>query len=226
MEITYYGHATFMVDIAGKKLLFDPFISPNPLAKSVDLRTIKADYILLSHAHQDHVADVEMLAKQTGAQLISNFEIITYYQNKGLSNGWPMNHGGNKAFDFGSVKMVNAIHTSSFADGTYGGNPAGFVIQGAGQTFYYAGDTALTLDMKLIGEEFDVDFAFLPIGDNFTMGLKDALKAAEFVDTNTIIGMHYDTFPPIEVNAEDANAQAAAANKSLTLLSIGETISL
>ena len=226
MQITYYGHACFLVEIGETKLLFDPFITPNEAAKSIDINTIKADYILLSHAHQDHVADFETLAKQTGATLISTFEICTYYEAKGHSKYWPMNHGGKHAFDFGTVKMVNAVHTSTFADGTPGGAPAGFVISSADKTFYFAGDTALTYDMKLIGEEFSVDVAFLPIGDNFTMGIEDAVRAADFVGTSHIIGMHFDTFPFIQIDGGSARGHAAMHGKSLSLLNIGETISL
>ncbi|HAA15463.1 MAG TPA: metal-dependent hydrolase [Cytophagales bacterium] len=226
MDITYFGHASFLVEIGGKKLLFDPFITPNELAKEIDISSIEADYILLSHAHEDHVADFEPLAKQTGAQLISTFEICTYYATKGHENYWPMNHGGKHTFDFGTVKLVNAVHTSTFADGTPGGSPAGFVVKGEDKTFYFAGDTALTYDMKLIAEEFSVDVAIMPIGDNFTMGYEDAVKAADFVGTDHIIGMHYDTFPFIKIDTDAAKSYASANGKTLTLLNIGETKSL
>lgn len=226
MEITYYGHSSFLIKTGGKFLIIDPFISPNELAKEIDINQLPADYILLSHAHQDHVADFETIANNTGAQLISNFEIVSYYQNKGFENVWPMNIGGKHVFDFGLLKMVNAIHTSSFADGANGGNPAGFVLSNEEKTIYFAGDTALTYDMKLIGEEFNVDFAILPIGDNFTMGIEDAVKAADFVGTSQIIGMHYDTFPYINIDTEAAKAYAEQQGKSLTLLNIGESKTL
>lgn len=226
MQITYYGHSCFLIEIKGKNILFDPFITPNELAGKIDINSIKADYILLSHGHQDHMADVETVYKNTKATLVSNFEIVSWFGNKGIENSHPMNHGGKKDFDFGTVKMVNAIHSSSFPDGTYAGNPAGFVVQAEGKTFYYAGDTALTLDMQLIGQEFNIDFAFLPIGDNFTMDIKDAVKAADFVQTNTIIGMHYDTFPYIRLDRQEVDKVAANGKKEVKLMDIGETLTL
>ncbi len=226
MQITYYGHSCFLIETGDQKLLFDPFITPNELAKNINVDTLKPNYIILSHGHADHVADVERIYKNSQATLVSNFEVVTWFSKKGIENNHPMNHGGRKEFGWGSLKMVNAIHSSSLPDGSYGGNPAGFVVQTSGKTFYFAGDTALTLDMKLIGEEFKIDFAFMPIGDNFTMGIEDALKAADFVGTNKIIGMHYDTFPYIKINQQDVHQVAAKAGKELKLLQIGETITL
>lgn len=226
MEITYYGHSCFQVSAGGKTLLFDPFISGNELAKSIDINTIKADYILITHAHGDHILDVKQIQNNTGAILIANYEVISWFEKTGIKSGIPMNLGGSVLLDFGTVKMVNAIHSSSFPDGSYGGNPAGFVVQAEGKTFYYSGDTALTYDMKLIGEEFSIDFAFLSIGDNFTMGLTDAIKAARLVSTEKIIGMHYDTFPPIKIDHDLARHKAQQADKKLILMNIGETIEL
>jgi L-ascorbate metabolism protein UlaG (beta-lactamase superfamily) len=226
MQITYYGHSCFLIEINGKNILFDPFITPNELARNIDVNSIRADYILLSHGHQDHMADVEAIYKNKKATLVSNFEIVSWFGNKGVENSHPMNHGGKATFDFGTVKMVNAIHSSSFPDGSYAGNPAGFVVETAEKTFYYAGDTALTLDMKLIGEEYDIDFAFIPIGDNFTMDIKDAVKAADFVKTNTIIGMHYDTFPYIKLDRKEVENVAANGKKEVKLMDIGETLTL
>lgn len=226
IDITYYGHSAFLVKIQDIKIVFDPFISPNPRASHIDISNIEADYILITHGHEDHVADAEKIAKSTGAVLVSNFEIVTWFEGKGVSNNHPMNLGGIKEFDFGQVKYVNAIHSSTLPDGRPGGNPGGFVVKHAQGCFYFAGDTALTYDMKLIAEEFDIDFAFLPIGDNFTMGIKDAIKAADFVGTEKIIGMHYDTFPYIEISAETAKKAATEAGKQLMLPNIGETITL
>ena len=226
MQITYYGHSCFLVELEGKKILFDPFITPNDLAKNIDVDTLKPDYILLSHGHQDHMADVERICKNNKATLVSNFEITSWFQNKGVENVHPMNLGGSKEFEWGSVKMVNAVHSSSFPDGSYAGNPAGFVIKSKGNCFYFAGDTALTLDMKLIAEEFKIDFAFMPIGDNFTMGIQDALKAADFVGTNKIIGMHYDTFPYIVIDQKHVHQVAAKAGKELKLFEIGQTLTI
>ncbi|HLT07088.1 MAG TPA: metal-dependent hydrolase [Cyclobacteriaceae bacterium] len=224
--ITYYGHSTFLVEIDSKKILFDPYISPNELAEKVDLNSIVADYILVSHGHGDHVADVETIAKKNDATVVANFEVASWFQEKGLKNVHPMNHGGSKAFEFGKVKYVNAIHSSTLPDGTPGGNPGGFVVQSSQGTFYYAGDTALTYDMKLISEEFNLDFAFLPIGDNFTMGIDDAIKAAGFVGTKKIIGMHYDTFPYIKIDKEAVKKAAEQGGVDLIMFNIGEKITL
>src|SRR5690554_1332217 len=150
MELTFYGHACFSVKTQDKIILFDPFISPNPKAAHIDVATLAADYILLSHGHEDHVADAENIAKRTGAKLVSNFEIVSWYEKKGIENVHPMNHGGKWKFDFGTVKYTNAVHSSMLPDGSYGGNPGGFIVN-TDKSFYYSGDTALTMDMKLIG---------------------------------------------------------------------------
>ncbi|MDQ3393475.1 MAG: metal-dependent hydrolase [Bacteroidota bacterium] len=226
MEITYYGHSCFLIIIDNKKILIDPFITPNPLARDIDVTKIQPDYIFLSHGHNDHVADVEMIYKNSNAQLVSTYEVIGWFEKKGLENVHPMNHGGKWKFDFGTVKMVNAVHSSSMPDASYGGNPAGFVFETPGKTFYYAGDTALHMDMKLIAEDYKLDFAFLPIGDNFTMDINDAAKAANFVQVDTIIGMHYDTFPYIQIDHDKIKSTAKEKNKNLVLLKIGENITL
>lgn len=227
MKVTYYGHSCFSVLVNGKTLLFDPFISGNPLAGHIAVETIPADYILISHGHQDHILDAEAIAKRTGAQIISNFEIVSWFADKkGLTNGHGMNLGGTFNFDFGSVKYVNAVHSSTLPDGSAGGNPGGFVVtpKGLRSGFYYAGDTALTLDMKLIGESEDINFALLPLGDNYTMGYKDAVRAAEFVGTYTIVGLHYNTFPPIQIDTQKALTLFNETGRTLLLPKIGETI--
>src|SRR5437868_8996455 len=190
MQFTYYGHSCFSVIVNGKKLLFDPFIIPNELAKDIDANSIEADYILLSHGHGDHVADAEAIANRTGAMIIAGYGVAVWFAAKGVKNYHPMNHGGKRGFDFGEVKCVNAVHSSSMPDGSYGGNPMGFIILNDEQNFYYSGDTALTLDMQLIPLFTEIDFAVLPIGDNFTMGAEDAVQAAKMVQTNTVIGVH------------------------------------
>jgi len=226
MKLTYFGHSCFLVEAGGTRLLFDPFITPNPLAAGVDVAKIQADVILISHGHADHMADAVVLAKQTGAKVFANWEIADWLGRQGVSNTHPMNHGGTVPLPCGSVKMVNAIHSSSLPDGTYGGNPAGFVVQTEDGAFYYSGDTALTLDMNLIAEEFSLNFAVLPIGDTFTMGAKDAVKAAELCGAKKVIGVHYNTFPPIQIDT--ASAKAVFANEGLELLlpAIGETIDI
>ena len=207
-------------------MLFDPFISPNKLARDIDIDSIEADYILLSHGHEDHVVDLQSIAKRTGAILISNFELATYFGEKGIETH-PMNHGGVWEFPFGKVKYVSAIHSSVLPDGTYGGNPGGFVISGKDETFYFAGDTALTYDMKLIPEMgFELDLAILPVGDNFTMGPKEALKASEFIKCNTIIGVHFDTFPYIEIDHSSAKKMFSEKGKTLHLPEVGENIEI
>lgn len=222
MKVTFYGHASLGIEINGKHILVDPFISGNEKAASIDIDELRADYILVTHAHQDHILDVEAIAKRTGAVIVSNYEIVVHYQNLGL-NGHPMNHGGSWQFDFGRVKYVSAIHTSSFPDGTYGGQPGGFVIE-ADKTIYIAGDTALTYDMKLIGKQFDLDLVILPIGDNFTMGVEDAIIASNYVKCDNVLGYHYDTFGYIEIDKPKAKAKFDSQLKSLKLLNIGESM--
>ncbi len=224
MNITYYGHSCFGAEINGKHLLFDPFITPNELAKNVDVTSVKADYILISHGHFDHIADAVAIAKRTGALVICNWEIHLWFKKQGIENTHPMNTGGKKIFDFGSIKCVKAEHSSSMPDGSNGGNPMGFVIESSDKNFYYAGDTALTYDMKLIGEYRHIDFAFLPIGDNFTMGVDNAIIATKFINCNDIIGMHYDTFSFIKIDKAEAIHKFNIQGKKLTLLEIGETI--
>lgn len=226
MDITYYGHSCFLLNIEGIKVLFDPFITPNELASEIDIDKIEADFILLSHGHPDHVADAEKIAKNTKATVVSSFEIVNWYENKGISDTHPMNIGGKWKFPFGTVKMIEAVHSNSLPDGTYGGSPAGFVIETEKSTFYYSGDTSLFSDMKMIGESFNIEFAFLCIGDNFTMDASEALKASDFVKTDKIIGMHYDTFPYIKIDKEETLELAKKAGKELTLMKIGETINL
>lgn len=223
MQFTFYGQSCFSVTIKGKNILFDPFITQNPKAKHIDVNSIQADYILLSHGHGDHVADALTIAENTGAKIVSNYEIVSWYGEKGYTNGHPLNHGGAWNFDFGKVKYVNAVHSSVLPDGTYGGNPGGFVVTSDEGNFYFAGDTALTLDMKLIPMTSPkLDFAVLPIGDNFTMGYEDAVIAAEFVECDKIVGVHYDTFGYIEIDHEAAKAAFTAKGKELILMEIGE----
>ena len=227
MKITYTGHACFMIETNGKKLLFDPFITPNELANGkISAADLEPDYILITHGHQDHLADAESIARRTGAKIIANFEIVSWYGAKGL-DGHPMNHGGQWQFDFGMVKFVTAIHSSVLPDGTYGGNPGGFVVWNEEGSFYVAGDTALTMDMKLIPMTCPkLDFAILPIGDNFTMGTHEALIASDFVGVDQVIGCHYDTFGYIKVDHAAAKKSFADQGKALVLLPIGAAMSI
>lgn len=225
MKITFYGHASLGIEVGGKHIIVDPFITGNPQAAAIDINTLKADYILLTHAHGDHVLDVEAIANRTNAVIVSNAEITSYYAKQGL-NAHPMNHGGSWNFDFGKVKYVNAIHSSSFPDGSYGGNPGGFVIEGQHKNIYIAGDTALTMDMKLIPLRTKLDLAILPIGNNFTMDVEDAIIASDFVECDKILGYHFDTFGYIEINKEESIRKFFDKGKDLMLLEIGESIEL
>ncbi|RMG82852.1 MAG: metal-dependent hydrolase, partial [Bacteroidetes bacterium] len=223
MKFKYLGHSSFLVDTGKAQLLFDPFITPNELAKNIDISTLNPDYILISHGHEDHLADAEAIAKQSGAVIISNFEIVSWYGAKGIEKGHPMNHGGQWNFDFGTVKYVQAAHSSTLPDGQSGGNPGGFIITADnGFTFYFAGDTALMHDMKIWGEQYKFDVVLLPVGDNFTMGIDDAYLASEFLQCNQVIAMHFDTFPYIKINHEKAKQKFS--NKKFFLPEIGEEI--
>ena len=226
MKYTYYGHSCFAIELQGKRVLFDPFITPNELAKNIDTSSIEADFILLTHGHSDHIADSVQLAKQTGALVISSFEVIEWLRKQGLENLHPMNHGGKKDFDFGSLKCVSAIHSSSMPNGSYGGNPMGFVITSRDKNIYISGDTALTSDMQLIPRWGKMDFAVLCIGDNFTMGYEDAVEAAKMVNVITVIGVHYDTFPYIRINHQQAKQAFANEGITLHLPAVGESIDL
>jgi L-ascorbate metabolism protein UlaG (beta-lactamase superfamily) len=225
MEITYYGHASFGLKIGNHQLLFDPFITQNPLAKNVDIKKIQADFVLLSHAHSDHIGDaLEIRSNNPNAVLICNNEMKKWFAAKGWENSYGMNYGSSVKFDFGKVRLVNAIHSSVFPDGTSGGNPAGFVIETSEGNFYYAGDTALTMDMKLIPMHTPIDFALLPIGGFYTMDYHDAAIAADLIECKKIVGMHYDTFPVIKIDQDEARKSFEAKGQELILMKIGETI--
>jgi len=225
MKITFLGHASLSIELAGTNIIVDPFITANTLAKDIDIDTLKADYILITHAHQDHVLDVESIAKRTGAKVVSNYEIVTHYGALGFE-GHPMNHGGSWQFDFGRVTYVNAVHTSSFPDGSYGGQPGGFILESEEGNIYIAGDTALTMDMKLIPMQTKLDLAILPIGDNFTMGIESAVIASDFIQCSNVLGYHYDTFGYIEIDHKEAKNKFSKAGKELHLLDIGKSLTI
>ncbi len=214
-----YGHSCIALEFDNTKLLFDPFITLNPLAKHIDIGQIKPDYILLSHGHFDHVADLVSIQKNKDATVICIADMQAWLKPRGISKVHTMNIGGSYPFDFGRVKMVYALHSSSMPDGSYGGNPAGFVIYAAGKKIYFAGDTALTMDMKLLANE-NLDWAFLPIGDNFTMGVDDAIKAAEFLNCKNIAGIHYNTFPHICIDEKQARDKFKDAKLNFQLIPI------
>jgi len=226
MKFTYYGHSCFGVEIKNKKLLFDPFISPNELAKDINIPGIEADFILQSHGHADHIADCITIAQATKAKVICNWEIHEWLFKKGVNKTHPMNTGG--SWDFGDfrVKCTVAQHSSGLPDGSYGGNPLGFIVFTEKANFYYSGDTALTLDMQLIPQWAKLNFAVLPVGDNFTMGYEDALKAAKMIDCKNIIGVHFDTFGFIKIDHKKAIDEFQTNGRKLILPVIGETFEI
>ncbi|XOD67726.1 MAG: metal-dependent hydrolase [Flavobacteriales bacterium Tduv] len=229
MKLTFYAHSTYSIELDGRHLLVDPFFIKNPvfekdpsLAQNY-VETLPADYILVTHAHFDHVADVKIIARRTGAMVISNYEIANYLSRKDLKTKG-LNYGSFIDFDFGKLKYVWAAHSSAFEHGAYGGNPGGFVLQTAQKNIYLAGDTALTQEMKLIPLFIKLDLAVLPIGGMFTMDISEAVIASDFVECNRVLGVHYDTFPPIAVDHEVNRKIFAEKGKELILLNPGEIL--
>ncbi len=199
ISITWHGHATFTLDIDGSKVIVDPFFaSNNPVAKT-SATDVPANFILQTHGHADHIADTVGLAQRTGSLVIGNFEICNWIAGQGHENSHALNTGGGYSFPFGRVKMTPALHSSGLPDGSYGGDPGGFVVTAAGKKIYIAGDTALFSDMALIGR-MGLDVALLPIGDNFTMGPDDSLLALDYLKPKVVIPCHYNTWPPIAVD--------------------------
>ena len=224
VELTYYGHACFSIKGGGATLLIDPFLTGNPLA-AVSADEVEADYILVSHAHGDHLGDAVAIAQRTGATIVSNHEIATYAGNQGLT-AHGLHIGGGWDFPFGRVKLTIAHHGSSFPDGSYGGNPCGFLLTIEGKNIYHACDTGLFYDMKLIGEE-GIELAILPIGDNYTMGPKDALRAVKLIEPQVVVPIHYDTFDVIKQDpAAFARTVEAETKARCVVLKPGESYSL
>ncbi|HEY4414540.1 MAG TPA: metal-dependent hydrolase [Verrucomicrobiae bacterium] len=221
MQLNYYGHSCFSVIAGGKTILFDPFITPNPLAAAIDVDQIPADYIFVSHAHFDHMADVVRIATRTGAKVFGGWELYNWFNKNGLKNTHPINPGGQFTFDFGTVKCFTAVHSSSLPDGSYGGVASGFAFATPDGNFYYSGDTGLTLDMKLVSDWKAIDFAVLPVGDGLTMGVDDAIKAARLVGVEKVVGVHFDTFELIKMDHAKAVETFKAAGLTLHLLKIG-----
>lgn len=200
-KVTWLGHATLLIEVNGTRLLIDPFLSENPQA-TIKPEEAQANYILISHGHFDHVADALAVARRTGATVISNFEICTWFNKQGYENTHPQHIGGGFNYPFGRVKLTPALHGSTLPDGTSGGNPCGFLLYLEGKKIYHAADTGLFGDMRLIGEE-GIDLAVLPIGDNFTMGPDDALRAVKLIQPRVVIPIHYNTW---ELIAQDPQA--------------------
>jgi L-ascorbate metabolism protein UlaG (beta-lactamase superfamily) len=226
MNFTYFGHSCFMVETSGKKILFDPFITYNDMAKDIGIGAIIPDYILLSHGHSDHIADCIPIAQNSDAKVVCTWEIHEWLHGKGLKHIHPMNTGGKWNFGEFTVKCTAAQHSSSLPDGSYGGNPMGFIVTSKEGSFYYSGDTSLTTDMTLVPKWAKLNFAVLPIGDNFTMDASDAAECAEMINCKKIIGVHYDTFGFIKIDHEKAKKIFADKGAELLLLKIGETITI
>jgi L-ascorbate metabolism protein UlaG (beta-lactamase superfamily) len=226
MHITYYGHSAFLIAVNGGTLLFDPFISDNPLSKGkVNIEDIKTDAVLVSHGHWDHTGDAADIAKMNAAPLVAIVEVAAWFEKKGVTTK-DLNFGGQTDLGFAKVRLVPAVHSSAMPDGTYGGNPAGFVVTHDEGVFYFSGDTALTSDMALIGARYKPDIAFLCMGDTYTMDVADALHAAQMLNVKRVVGMHYDTWPPIAINHEDAIKLFAAAGIELMLMPLQQSVAL
>lgn len=202
ISLTWHGHSTFTLDIDGAKIVVDPFFAGNNPAAKTAVADVSADFILQTHGHGDHIADTVALAKRSGAQVISNFEIANWITKQGHDNCHAMNTGGGYNFPFGHVKMTPALHSSGLPDGSYGGDPGGYLLTAGGKRIYIAGDTALFSDMALIGAG-GLDLAILPIGDNYTMGPEDALLALEYLNPQAAAPCHYNTWPVIAVDVGD-----------------------
>ena len=200
-KLTYFSHAAWMIETNGTTILIDPFLDDNPTSP-VKSKDVKADYIIITHAHGDHIGDSIPIAKANDAMIITNFEIANWCGEQGVTVH-PLHIGGAHDFPFGKVKLTQAFHGSSFPDGSYGGMPAGVLVTVEGKTVFHSGDTGLFSDMKLIGEMNPIDVAMIPIGDNFTMGLDDAVKAVEFLNPKKVIPMHYKTFDVIDVDPNE-----------------------
>ena len=196
VKLTWYSHACFLIEGNNAKLLVDPFLTGNPLA-AISQDKVEADYIFVSHGHGDHIGDTVEIAKRTGAVVVSNPEICEWLHQKGVEKTHAMQLGGAYNFPWGKVKMTLAIHSSPMPDGSFGGNPCGFIFYIGNKKIYHACDTGLFYDMVFIGEE-NIDLALLPIGDNFTMGPEDAIKALKLIKPKKVIPIHYDTFDVIK----------------------------
>ncbi len=225
LRISWLSHACFLIETDRAKILIDPFVTDNPLAP-VKADDVDADFILVSHGHGDHIGDTISIAKRTGATVVSNYEIQNWVVNQGIENAHPLHIGGGYDFDWGRVKLTIAHHGSALPDGSYGGNPCGFLLTIQGKNIYHACDTGLFYDMKLIGEE-GVDLAILPIGDNFTMGPDDALRAVKLIDPRQVVPIHYDTFDVIK---QDPHTWAARVQKEtdakVTVMKPGDVLEI
>jgi len=228
MELKYFGHSAFQVSTDSISILVDPFISDNPLAKGVvKASDLNPDVILITHAHGDHWGDTPEIASRSGALVVANFEIAQYLTSQHqYANVHAMNTGGGTTFEWGRVTQTWARHSSSFPDGTYGGNPGGYIIEVGGKCIYAAGDTSEFAEMAWMGEEFDIDYALLPVGDCFTMGPSGSCRAARMLQAKTIIPIHYDTFPPIKIDIQSWEDLMRDQGQKTIVLAPGEALNL
>jgi L-ascorbate metabolism protein UlaG (beta-lactamase superfamily) len=223
MEITWIGHATFELSDGSARVLIDPFLAPNNPAAKVSADDVDPTHIVLTHGHADHTADAVAVAKRTGAPCVAIVELANWLGDQGVETTHDPNLGGTIEFDWGTVKLVQAFHTGSLPDGGAGGE-AGVVITIGGTTVYHLGDTCLFGDMKLIAQQTPVDVALVPIGGHYTMDRHDAVAAAQLIDASTVIPMHYNTFPPIETDAEAFKSDVESSTDSeVVVLEPGET---
>lgn len=225
MKLRYFSHSAFQITTqSGTRILIDPFLDGNPTSP-VKSDQVDADYIILTHAHGDHFGDSLKIAKRCGSKFIAVFELANYLESKGCT-AHPMHIGGSYQFEFGKVKFTMASHGAASPEGIYTGLAAGVILSIDGINLYHTGDTGLFYDMKLIGEMTPVDYMLLPIGDNFTMGITDAVKAVEFVNPKFAIPIHYNTFPVIESDPEEFKKQLEAKGKKCIVMKYGSEIEL
>jgi L-ascorbate metabolism protein UlaG (beta-lactamase superfamily) len=225
-ELMYYGHSCFELRMQGKSIIFDPFITPNPLASAIDIQGLKPDFMLLTHGHYDHIADAVQIARNSGCKVIACWEMHEWLQRQGISNTLGMNIGGTVDLEFVKVRMMPAVHSSSFPDGSYAGQAAGFLLMSSGLNLYYSGDTDLCREMELIPDICALDAACICLGGHFTMDYNDALRCAEMIRCEHIIGMHFDTFDPIKIPHKAAQELFGNAGRKLSLPKVGEHLSI